>query len=283
MLLQKLQEDFISKIGSIYERNEASNIFQLIIDHLTGINLKSSVNADFEPDQLFYTSLETIIARLQSQEPVQYILNESWFYDIPFFVDAHVLIPRPETEELVYWIIKEHSNKKIISILDVGTGSGCIPIILKRKLPDATVYSCDISKDALDVAQKNASRHNTSIHFLEVDFLNDTSWDLLPALDIIVSNPPYIPMAERTSMRNNVLKHEPHQALFVHSRNPLLFYDSIARAGKKLLNKSGEIYVEIHENYGKETIQLFENYGYLAILKKDMQHKNRFVKAIIQE
>ena len=282
MLLQTLQNDFVSEISGIYDDREAENIFHLVVDHLTGINMKAGAGKDFTPDDLFYTKLEEIEHRLLNHEPIQYIINEAWFYDVPFYVDNRVLIPRPETEELVHWVVKEQTGREYFTLLDIGTGSGCIPITLKRKLPAGTVYSCDISKCALDVAQKNARQYQTDIRFLELDFLNSNTWEELPTFDIIVSNPPYIPESDSGTMHNNVLHHEPHLALFVANNNPLVFYEAIALMGKKLLNKKGAIYVEIHESLGNATVELFEKQGYQTLLRKDMQNRDRMVKAILQ-
>ncbi|WP_114789065.1 peptide chain release factor N(5)-glutamine methyltransferase [Niabella yanshanensis] len=279
MSLQKLKAVFIEKLKGIYPADEAGNLFNLAIENLTGINLRNNSTATFAPDGCFMKMWDAIEKRLQQSEPIQYILNEAWFYDIPFYVNQSVLIPRPETEELVDWIIKDHKEKHDLSILDIGTGSGCIPVILKRKIPQSRVSSCDISNEALLVAQKNARKHKTEINFIQSDFLNKNNWSSFSATDIIVSNPPYIPQQEKSLMHDNVLAHEPHLALFVEDSNPLIFYAAIAEAGKTLLKDNGTIYVEIFEGLGKETQLLFENQGFNPVLKKDMQGKDRFVKA----
>lgn len=279
MFLQKLKAGLTEGLKGIYPEDEAHNIFNLVIEHLTGIDVRNNKSASFTPDGCFMKMWEEIEQRLRKNEPIQYILNEAWFYDIPFFVNKSVLIPRPETEELVDWIIKDHKTVQELSILDVGTGSGCIPIILKRKIPQATVSSCDISTAALEIAQKNARKHKTGIDFIQSDFLNRDAWPLLPKSDIIVSNPPYIPQKEKESMHDNVLAYEPHLALFVENNNPLIFYTAIAEAGKILLNETGMIYVEIFEGLGNETALVFQSRGYHTVLKKDMQGKDRFIKA----
>lgn len=279
MTLPALQQGFTESLQNIYDSREAENIFNLVIENLTGIDLKNDKTAKFTPDGCFIKMLDAIQERLQKLEPVQYILNEAWFYDIPFYVDKNVLIPRPETEELVDWIIKDHKKNDAITILDIGTGSGCIPVVLKRKLAAAQVYSCDISKNALDVAGKNARRHKADIHFLHLDFLDSKSWMQLPKTDILVSNPPYIPHSDQSSMHGNVLEYEPHEALFVKDHHPLVFYEAIAAAGSSVLNPNGKIYVEIYEGLAKETAALFERSGYGFALKKDMQGKERMIKA----
>ncbi|HTG55523.1 MAG TPA: peptide chain release factor N(5)-glutamine methyltransferase [Niabella sp.] len=273
----------LQKLKGIYPADEAGNLFNLAIENLTGINLRNNRNnstATFTPDGCFLKMWDAIERRLQQSEPIQYILNEAWFYDIPFYVNQSVLIPRPETEELVDWIIKDHKEKQDLAILDIGTGSGCIPVILKRKIPQSEVSSCDISKEALLVAQKNARKHKTEINFIQSDFLNRENWPNFSKSDIIVSNPPYIPQQEKRLMHDNVLAHEPHLALFVEDSNPLVFYAAIAEAGKTLLKDNGTIYVEIFEGLGTETQLLFESQGFNPILKKDMQGKDRFIKAL---
>lgn len=280
MSLQKLKTGFIENLKGIYPEDEAGNIFNLAIENLTGINLRNNNSAAFTPDGCFIKMWDEIEQRLQKSEPIQYILNEAWFYDIPFYVNKSVLIPRPETEELVDWIIKDHKEKQDLSILDIGTGSGCIPIILKRKIPHSKVSSCDISSDALLVAQKNARKHKTEIEFVQLDFLNEENWSAFPKADIIVSNPPYIPQKEKSLMHDNVLAHEPHLALFVTDNNPLIFYAAIAAASKLILKDNGTIYVELFEGLGSETQLLFENHGFNVILKKDIQGKDRFIKAL---
>ncbi len=281
MPILQLQEKFVTNILDIYGQSEAQNIFYLAMEHLTGINLRQNSNAHFNPDGCFEKMLNNIQKRLKQHEPIQYILNEAWFYDISFYVDKQVLIPRPETEELVNLIVKTHHQNDNLTILDIGTGSGCIPIILKKKLPAAKVYSCDISKNALSVAQKNARKHQTEIQFIEMDFLDSNNWTQLPEVDLMVSNPPYIPETDKSTMRSNVLLHEPHETLFVSSDDPLLFYRATALAGKQLINTGGTIYVEIHESYGNECCVLFKNHGYTATLKQDMQYKDRFVIATL--
>lgn len=278
MSLIKLQTDFVSELKNIYEAGEAQNIFNLTIENLTGINLITQHQPLFTPDGCFLQMLNDIKKRLLQHEPIQYILNEAWFYDKPFYVNKNVLIPRPETEELVDWIIKAHGNAKTLSVLDIGTGSGCIPIILKQKLPFAELTTCDISEGALQVARKNAHKHQTEMRFLSRDFLDASNWAFLPQVDLIVSNPPYIPNQDKSSMQAHVLEQEPPQALFVPDDRPLVFYEAIAESAVQLLKPGGHIYVEIHERLGAATRQLFEDYGYTTTIKKDMQGKDRMIQ-----
>jgi release factor glutamine methyltransferase len=227
--------------------------------------------------------LQQIAERLLSHEPVQYVLNESWFCGLKFYVDKNVLIPRPETEELVEWII---TNCRFpvdeLSILDIGTGSGCIPIALKRRIRKAGVWSCDISDAALRIAKKNAASLGTEVSFHQLDFLDKQSWDSLPSADIIVSNPPYIPEKDKATMQPRVLNHEPATALFVPDNDPLVFYKALAEFGKKHLKPGGSIYTEIHEDLGQAAIMVFRSAGYSTELKKDMQQKDRMLRSGLQ-
>jgi release factor glutamine methyltransferase len=227
------------------------------------------------PDRV--AKLEQYTRELLANKPVQYVLHEAWFCGMPFYVDEHVLIPRPETEELVEWVVEEAGNKT--SILDIGTGSGCIPVSLKKKLPQVKVYSCDVSSPALMVAAKNAAAQNITVHFIQADFLDASTWPRLPSVDIIVSNPPYIPNNNQHSMLPNVLAYEPHLALFVPNEDALVFYDAIARFAQQKLLPGGCIFVEIHEDLGEKTKSLFESKGFVAEVKKDFQGKDRMVKA----
>lgn len=214
---------------------------------------------------------------LLRKRPVQYVLGEAWFAGMKFFVNEHVLIPRPETEELVEWINKGDT------ILDIGTGSGCIPVALKKKYPDTLVYACDISEGALQVAQANANTNNTAIGFIHCDVLNKNEWHKLPEADIIVSNPPYIPLDEKASMHENVLEFEPHLALFVSNEDPLIFYKAIADLAKSKLKRNGVIYFEIHEDLGSSVQHLLESKNFRHVeLKKDLQGKDRMIRAVYE-
>jgi release factor glutamine methyltransferase len=218
------------------------------------------------------------IKSLKKNEPVQYVVGETWFYDLKIGVEEGVLIPRPETEELVDWIINSESNAR--SILDIGTGSGCIPLALKNNIVKAKVSACDISDSAIIIATKNAELLKLDVNFFHKDILDDTSWDE-DKLDVIVSNPPYIPEKEKGRMNENVLEYEPDLALFVPNDSPLLFYIKIAEFSKLHLNKKGCLFFEIHEDFGQETIDMLSNKGFVDIeLKQDLQGKDRMIKAV---
>lgn len=267
-----------TELQTIYPAGEAGSMARWVIEYLAGnSNPEQPVLSDEQKEKL-----STILSRLLVHEPVQYVLHEAWFCGSKFYVDNNVLIPRPETEELVEWIIKDwHSSLEELKILDIGSGSGCIPVSIKRNIPKAEVWSCDISKEALDVAKKNAAALDTVINFVKMDFLDKEQWKLLPSFDIIVSNPPYVPEKDKKQMQPNVLNNEPATALFVPDEDPLLFYKAIAEFGKTQLNNQGTIYLEISENSGKSVVDLFTSTGYTVGLKKDMQQKDRMVKAVM--
>jgi release factor glutamine methyltransferase len=274
----------VNQLRTIYEEGEAKTISDWLIEHLTGSKKTdriSQAKKELSPEQA--ELLDAHLTRLKENEPIQYVLNEAWFCGLRFYVDKNVLIPRPETEELVEWII---SGCKFpideLRILDIGTGSGCIPISLKRRLGKAEVWSCDVSSEALQVAERNAKNLGAEVTFLQLDFLDPAQREKLPAFDIIVSNPPYIPHRERYSMRANVLEYEPAKALFVADNNPLIFYHAIADFAKDHLIPGGFIYTEISESLGAETMELFQENGYQAQLKKDMQGKERMIRALFQ-
>ncbi|WP_018629543.1 peptide chain release factor N(5)-glutamine methyltransferase [Niabella aurantiaca] len=283
MALKNIEQSFVTELGVLYPQNEAQHIWYLVIESLTGMNLRNNPDQRFTPDPCYIKMLAEIKKRLLKAEPVQYILNEAWFYDIPFYVDKNVLIPRPETEELADRIIREYRNRQPLRVLDIGTGSGCIPVILKRKLPQATVSACDVSPGALKVARKNAATHGVEIDFKELDILDERNWEQLQEVDVLVSNPPYIPETDKTAMHRNVLDHEPHLALFVPNDDPLLFYRKIAGLAHRILHPQGRIYLEVHEQQAGATASLYESHGFSAVIQNDLQGKQRFVEAGFKE
>jgi len=282
MTMQEATYSMLNQLRSIYTEGEASQITDWAIEKLTGSKKAERMlykNAAITNEEEIL--LQQYIERLMQHEPVQYVLNESWFCGFKFYVDKNVLIPRPETEELVEWVI---TNCRFpvdqLKILDIGSGSGCIPISLKRRIRRAEVWGCDISLPALEVAKRNAASLGTEINFIQLDFLDRQQWEQLPSFDIIVSNPPYVPEKDKATMQPNVLHYEPATALFVPENDPLLFYNAIAEFGKTHLNKSGSIYTEIHEDLGEAIMNTFQSTGYIAEIKKDMQQKDRMVKAV---
>jgi release factor glutamine methyltransferase len=223
-------------------------------------------------------------------------MNKSWFYGMELYVDKAVLIPRPETEELVDWVVKDMKASGIdvfpkeatdadvttqLKILDIGTGSGCIALALKKMLPKAEVWGCDTSEEALNVARRNGAALDIRVDFQGANFLDEAQQKFLPTVDIIVSNPPYIPLSDSTAMQQNVVGYEPHIALFVPNDDPLLFYKAIAHFARKRLYENGCIYLEIHEALGEGVISLFKAEGYQNVeLRKDMQGKDRMLKVV---
>jgi release factor glutamine methyltransferase len=282
MTIQETRKELAAGINSIYHESEAGNIADLLLEHYTGLSrTELTIKRDILLNNEQASSLANAEKRLLQHEPVQYIINEAWFYGLKFYVDKNVLIPRPETEELVDWVI---SNIKFpfenLRILDIGTGSGCIPISLKRKLRKADVWSCDIIEAALSVAQKNANELGAAINFLQLNFLTEAETASLPSFDIIISNPPYVPENNKAEMNKNVLDFEPHTALFVPDSNTLLFYKAIHLFAQKHLSENGSVFLELHADYANLTQQLFLHGGFEKVeVKKDMQGKERFLHA----
>lgn len=270
---KKIFNQFVQQLTIDEPLSEKEAIARLLFEHEYDLRYSDIlVEKEISFDS---AKAEEWIKRLNTNEPVQYILGETEFYGRRFKVNHSVLIPRPETELLIGEVLK--NKQSAISILDVGTGSGCIPITLKLEIPQVQVYAIDISEDALTVAKENAKTLNAEVNFIHGSFLEEV---LIPLVDIIVSNPPYIIESEKESMRPNVLMHEPHLALFVPNDDPLLFYKAIASKSKTLLNHNGKVFVEINERYGNEVKELFERSGFNSVqIKKDIDGKDRVVAA----
>lgn len=281
MTIREAGKNLREELTKIYDQGEAASISDWVMEYLTGIRKTDRITkweTALTTEQ--QSRLSEITSRLLTHEPVQYVLNEAWFCGLKFFVDSRVLIPRPETEELVEWVI---TNCKFpiesLKILDIGTGSGCIPISLKRRLGKAELWAIDLSEDALAVATQNAKQLGANVNFLAIDFLNPQERKSLPSFDIITCNPPYIPLSEKQNMAGNVTDFEPHLALFVTNDDPLIFYHHLAEFGKTNLNANGQIYAEIYEEAGKEIVELFSKENYKVELKKDLSGKTRLVRA----
>jgi len=281
MDIQGAQQSLLSLLTSLYPDREAAVITDWVMENITGrkkidriINKNTALTAG-ESELLHRYSAELLTHR-----PVQYVLHESWFAGMKFYVDEQVLIPRPETEELVEWVADTLRPSPHPSILDIGTGSGCIAIALARLLPGARVHACDISEGALSIAKRNASSLGSDIHFRHLDILDPGGWAALPPFHALVSNPPYIPVQDKTTMTPHVLEFEPHLALFVEDNDPLLFYRAIAGlAGEKLL-PGGSVFAEIHEELAAPLQALFRESGFRdIIIRKDMQGKDRMISA----
>jgi release factor glutamine methyltransferase len=272
----------IRQLESIYGKTESGYIADLVLEKLSGLPKREvrnlQVNNLSEKQQLL---LEEMLEQLQQHRPVQYVINEAWFQEMPFYVDERVLIPRPETEELVEWVVKDLKSETAPTILDIGSGSGCIPISLAKKLPSAKVHSCDISSEALSVAQLNAAHLQAIVQWHELDFLDATNWEQLPMPDCIVSNPPYIPKTGATEMSAHVVKYEPGIALFVPDEDPYIFYKAIAGFAQSGCQPGTVIYLEIHEDLAAGVQETLQQAGINSIeIRRDMQGKERMIKAI---
>jgi release factor glutamine methyltransferase len=278
--VSSLRKYAFTALQSIYDSSELVNIIDWILEHFTGMTRTQLLN---EPDALINQSalihFSNAVDQLKKGIPVQYVIGEVEFYGLKLYVNASVLIPRPETEELVDIIIKENQSLQGLKILDIGTGSGCIALSLAKHLPSAKVIAIDLSAGALEVAEKNARVNQiTNVEFLELDVFKSNHF-IEKEFDLIVSNPPYIAASERSTLSPNVLEHEPSMALFVPDSNPLVFYERIAQLAEIHLKKHGKIYVEINERLGTETSKIFHPDSFSSIhLLNDLFGKNRFIK-----
>jgi len=279
--MQKVIEKMQATLSAMYSDQEIIYLSRLIVEHVTDQTFHaflSDKNKKITASQ--EANIDKIIERLKKCEPIQYILGETEFFGMPFHVDENVLIPRPETEELVEFILSG-TKKENIRILDIGTGSGAIAIALKKHLPGSYVEAWDFSKKALKTAQLNAERNEVGIQFKEVDILKEVLEG--NRFDIIVSNPPYVMESEKQDMSMNVLEYEPSSALFVPDNNALLFYERIADVAKYLLDGKGYLYFEINRKKGVKVVSMLREKGYSeVVLKKDISGNDRMVKAELQ-
>ncbi|RFM28810.1 peptide chain release factor N(5)-glutamine methyltransferase [Deminuibacter soli] len=283
MTIQQAYQHLLTQLYEVYEDREAANITDWVLEHVTGRRRIDRITwKDYAVPAEQLQLLQQHAEQLLLHKPVQYVLHEAWFAGMPFYVDENVLIPRPETEELVEWVVATAGQyAPNLTIADIGTGSGCIPVAIAQKLPEAQLHAADVSAGALAIAQRNAGTQNVHVQFHEMDILDESQWPSFPAADIIVSNPPYIRDSEAAQMHNNVLAHEPHLALFVPDADALLFYRKIADLALQKLTPGGCLFVEINEAFGPETVQLLQDKGYVEVeLRKDLQGKDRMVRAV---
>lgn len=281
MRIKQYRTQFIQELSPFYDAYEAESFFYLILEYkhkLRQIDLALNHELTFSTADLVYWC--SILEQLKKEVPIQYLLGKTNFYGMDFEVNENVLIPRPETEELVEWIINENSGidkSRRLKILDIGTGSGCIAISLAKNLPNAEVYAIDISKKALETAKRNAINNNVEVTFiykdiLELELLKDN-------FDIIVSNPPYVRNLEKEEIKKNVLDYEPHLALFVEDNNALVFYKKIAALAQKNLKENGQLFFEINQYLGKEMSNLLESMNFRNIeLRRDIYDNDRMMK-----
>jgi release factor glutamine methyltransferase len=282
MNIKEYRTQFIQELTPIYDAGEAESFFYLILEEkqqLKRIDLALHPDLVFSEEEIVVWN--AILEQLKHEIPIQYLLGKTSFYGLDFEVNAAVLIPRPETEELVEWIIESQKSKaesQKVKILDIGTGSGCIAISLAKNLPDATVFALDVSEKALATAKINAENNSVNVTFIHQNILETE--DLLQQFDIIVSNPPYVRNLEKEEIKKNVLENEPHLALFVADNDALIFYKKIAQLAQKNLLPNGQLYFEINQYLGKEMVDLLEKMNFSAIeLRKDIYGNDRTTKA----
>ena len=279
MQLKSLHKFFENALLGYYPKEEISSFFYRLCEaYLKLKRIDVSLKSETLVTPQTYEYFEGVISRLLKYEPIQYIIGSTSFFGLDFKVDKNVLIPRPETEELVAWVLKQANSKQPLKILDVGTGSGCIAISLAKQLPNAEVYAMDVSSGALAIALQNAQNNEVHVNFIEASILEWENLDI--SFDIIVSNPPYVREGEKEFILPNVLNHEPHLALFVDDHSPLLFYKAIVAMSQLNLVNGGFVYFEINENLAEETKSIFSFDAFEAIqLKKDIFSKNRMIRA----
>jgi len=284
MTIEDANRQLISSLGTIYDDREASSIASLVMEKLTGASKSLRVihklnEVPEEQEILFRKWFE----ELMLNRPVQYVLGEAWFSGLRFYVDERVLIPRPETEELVAWVLEdlEPLLTEDFKILDIGTGTGCIPVSIGKKRKDLRLLACDFSIPALEVARKNSQDNQVPIEFIYADMLSNSSWDLIPAINMIISNPPYIPGQQRAVLDKHVRNFEPAIALFVPDEDPIVFYKQIGLLAKKKLIGGGKVFLETHHDYSKAVLTWYQENGFTVELRKDLSGKNRMIRAII--
>ncbi len=274
-----LRDYFNQSLENIFPTSEIESFFYILVEHVFDLSrvdfILNQNNTVIDSD---FKEFQSFTSRLQNHEPIQHIIGETEFFSLKFRVNSHTLIPRPETEELIRWIIEDHSQNEQLKILDIGTGSGCIPISLASHFFNAKIDAIDISKEAIEVAKSNAKLNKVKINFINLDILNCDA--LEEKYDIIISNPPYIRDLEKIEIQNNVLNFEPHIALFVPDNDPLIFYRKISELANKSLHPDGKLYFEINEYLGKEMTDLLKHQNYQdIILKKDIFGKDRMTRS----
>jgi len=270
------------EISGLYTDSETDFLFSVFVEKILGLNqIQIRMNNDLELSDENEKKFKNIISDLKTEKPYQYILGETEFYGMCFYINENVLIPRPETEELLELAIDKIQSSKLdidqLKILDIGTGSGIIPLVLKKHFSNAKISSIDFSEKALEVAKRNAEFHQLEVVFIHADYLN---FNLNENYDVIISNPPYIGMDEEIEIEYSVKDFEPKMALFSPTEDALIFYKKIAEDSKKYLNKNGLLFLEINQKLGKETLELYKNEFKEADLIKDLSGNDRFVIAV---
>lgn len=304
MFLKEFRNHFNKELLAVFPQTEIDSFFFLLIEKELGLQrIDVALNNQVSISEDTFKHLYNSLSRLKNQEPIQYILGETEFYGLPFKVTKDTLIPRPETEELVQWIINDSKKNASLSILEIGTGTGCIPIALAKNLPNSDITTIDISSKAIKIAKENAELNDVQINFIEQDILRATSLNVIAnemkqsqnsneiatsktprndkQFDIIVSNPPYVRELEKKEIQPNVIENEPHLALFVDDENPLVFYKKIAELAKNHLTVNGVLYFEINQYLGNETVSLLTKKGFQTELRKDIFGNDRMTKSTV--
>jgi release factor glutamine methyltransferase len=282
MTIEEANRLIISSLTGHYDEREAASISSLVMERLTGMpkGLRLShknVHFSIGQQELFQQFLEELLRG----RPVQYVLGEAWFGPFSFYVNENVLIPRPETEELVEWILDDKkSGDPAVTVLDIGTGSGCIPVYIKKKRKDFNVNALDISQAALDIAKRNSLAYQADINFFLCDILDPSQWGKLPSADLIISNPPYVPEKQKVFLDRHVRDFEPALALFVPDDEPILFYKIIGDFAAQKMLPGGSLFLEIHHDYAKDIMKWYGDKGFSLELKKDFSGNNRMIKAL---
>jgi release factor glutamine methyltransferase len=281
MTIDEANRLLISSLSELYEEREAASICSLVMERITGMTkgerrLHKADQLLPPDDALFRHYLEDLL----KNRPVQYVLGEAWFGSLPFYVDENVLIPRPETEELANWLIEDAAGRSPgLTVLDIGTGSGCIPVYLHSKRSDFNISALDISDTALDIAKKNSASNHTEVEFFTADIRDQSKWIDMVSPDLIISNPPYIPEKQKENLEKNVKNFEPSLALFVPDEEPILYYKIIADFAIQKLRAGGALFLEIHHDYADNVMNWYADKGFVLEMKKDLFGNNRMIKA----
>ena len=279
-----VRNHYRQKLANIYSDKEAETLLFILIAEYTGLTRAEILMKPEEPiSESQLLKIHFGVKALQNHKPIQYVIGKTDFFGLTFILTPDVLIPRPETEELVDWIIHDQTNHKITNVLDIGTGSGCIAIVLKKHFPNAAVEAVEFSPGAVAVSQKNNEMNNAGVVIKQMDFLDQKQWDSLGQYDLVVSNPPYVRQSEKKEMKLNVINYEPDRALFVTDADPLIFYRHIALFSKAHMKPGGSVFCEVNQYLANETVKLFEELLTRDVeLKRDVFGNNRFLKANMQ-
>lgn len=281
MTIEEANRWMIASLTELYDEREATSISSLVMEELTQMPKYQRVSHRKDPmTKAQENRYHQFHSQLMGHRPVQYVLGKAWFGSTAFCVNENVLIPRPETEELVDWLLQEYQFTGVEkTVLDIGTGSGCIPVTIKKKRPDFIVYALDISKEALEIAATNARLNETKITFNLCDIRDNLQWNIIPSVDIIISNPPYIPEKQKQVLEKHIRDFEPSVALFVPDADPIIFYKLIGNFALQKLTPGGRLFLEIHHDFAKAITDWYEKNGFLLELRKDFFGNNRMIKA----